>query len=126
MGGTVSSLTISKGYVNSNLSEVFGLSKTTTADAAAAGALPTITFSESEIGGVLLGFGVVSGATAPSGFSLSIKDKDGLSLATCTADGRYKPTDSDSEPIAGGVTVSDAGSNTTNSAELTVTMYVAR
>ena len=124
MAGTVGDLVVSNGYVEGNLSSVRALSKTATADAAAAGALPTVTFDASEIGGVLLGVGVKYGTTSPSELDAEVKDKDGLTLVSMTAEGRYKPDNGDSEPLAGDITIEDGGSNSTNSAEVTYTLYV--
>lgn len=94
-----------------------------TADAAN-GSVPDWTVTGST--GLLMDMAVIFGATSPNSVTVTVKDTDGLTVAsgTVTASGRILPTDI-GRPLLNGATVSISG-NTTNSAIATVVLYLSR
>lgn len=74
-----------------------------------------------KVGGLIVGMGIAYGVTAPSGATVTITDEDGIVVLSGSAGRTY--TEDGPIPVAGKLTVSATG-NSTNSAQMTVAIYV--
>ena len=93
----------------------------TFSDGATAGTIPVYTVSPAPTG-LLMGIGVVFGATAPNTLTVTVKDADGLTIATGTVTASSRIELLAPVPFVEGMTVTLSG-NTTVNALGTVALY---